>query len=159
MQLESDHVIDDKYRKSIEKYLAIKNRASINQISSDLDISWATAKKHLDHLEAIGRVHSEKLGNSIIYFFNGKGEWQDKVMLTDNHILFLDTFVSSFGEPFIRIKEAKREGNRWTNVGDVMITKNKIDDVIGFLKKVSMNIEKYRGGGKNDNKKESTENC
>lgn len=148
MHLESEQVVEDKYRKSIEKYLATKQRASINQISSDLDISWATAKKHLDHLQAIGRVHGEKLGNSIIYFLNGKGAWQDQVWLTKNHILFLDTFVSSFGEPFIRIKEAKREGDRWTNVGDVMITKDKLENVIGFLKKVSSNIDNYRGGDK-----------
>ncbi len=146
MEIESDHVSQDKYRKSIEQYLATKHRASINQISSDLEISWATARKHLDYLETIGRVHGERLGNSIIYFFNGNGEWQDKVWLNKNHILFLDTFVSSFGEPFIRIKESKKKGETWETFGEIMITKDTVGDVIKFLENVRKNISKYGGG-------------
>ncbi len=145
MEIESDQVSQCKYRKSIEHYLATKNRASVNQISNDLEISWATARKHLDYLESIGRVHGERLGNSIIYFFNGKGEWQDKVWLNKNHILFMDTFVSSFGEPFIRIKESKRKGDTWETFGEIMITKDTVGNVIKFLENVKKNIEKYGG--------------
>ena len=147
MQNESDDVLEDKYRKAIEQYLATKFKASINQISSDLGLSWATVKKHLDYLQSIGRVHGERLGNSIIYFFNGRGDWQEKIQLTPNHVLFLDTFVSYFGEPFVRIKEAKKEGDKWRHIGDIMITKNRLKDVIRFLTNVEQNIDKYNKRG------------
>lgn len=132
-------------RKKIEKFLAKNQKASINQIAEELDLSWATVKNHLDYLESIGRVHGERLGNAIIYFFNGDGEWQDKVWLNKNHILFLDTFVSQFGEPFIRIKEAKKKDGKWITFGEVMITNDRINEVIGFLEKVRGNIQDYGG--------------
>lgn len=131
-------------RKQVELFLAKNQKASINQIADSTKLSWATVKKHLDYLESIGRVHGERLGNSIIYFFNGDGEWQEKVWLNSNHILFLDTFVSQFGEPFIRIKEAKKKGEKWETFGEIMITKDRINKVRGFLEKVQKNIENYR---------------
>jgi DNA-binding transcriptional ArsR family regulator len=143
MQIDRTKIVEDENRKNIEKYLATKQKATINQISSDLDISWATARKHLDYLESIGRVHKEEFRNSIVYFFNGDGKWKDKVWLTKNHLLFLDTFVSTFNKPFIRIKEVKREGDDWKHVGDIMITKEKLHAVIKFLQEVELNINVY----------------
>ena len=132
-------------RKKIEIFLATNKKASINQIAEGTKLSWATVKKHLDYLESIGRTHGERLGNSIIYFFNGNGQWQEKVWLNQNHILFLDTFVSQFGEPFIRIKEAKKNENKWKTFGEIMITKDKIRDVMAFLSNVQKNIDSYGG--------------
>ena len=132
-------------RKKIEIFLATNKKASINQIAEGTKLSWATVKKHLDYLESIGRVHGERLGNSIIYFFNGNGQWQEKVWLNNNHILFLDTFVSQFGEPFIRIKEAKKRGDKWETFGEIMITKDKIKDIMSFLDTVQKNIQSYGG--------------
>ncbi len=132
-------------RKKIEVFLAKNKKASINQISEGTKLSWATVKKHLYYLESIGRVHGERLGNSIIYFFNGNGQWQKKVWLNSNHILFLDTFVSPFGEPFIRIKEAKKKEDRWETFGEIMITKDKIKDIMSFLDIVQKNIQNYGG--------------
>jgi len=132
-------------RQKIEKYLAVKQKASINQIAQETKLSWATVKKHLDYLQTIGRVHGERLGNSIIYFFNGVGEWTKKVELNQKHILWLDTFVSYFGEPFIRIKEVKRKESKWETFGEIMITKNKLREVINFLSDVEKNIGKYGG--------------
>lgn len=131
-------------RKKVEVFLAQNQKASINQIADSIKLSWATVKKNLDYLESIGRVHGERLGNSIIYFFNGNGEWQERVWLDQNHILFLDTFVSQFGIPFIRIKEAKKKGEKWETFGEIMITKDRIKEVKGFLEKVQKNIENYR---------------
>ena len=143
MESVRDNIIENRNRKNIEKYLATRRKASINQISKDLDISWATAKNHLEYLESIGRVHKEELGNSIIYFFNGDGKWQKKIWLTPHHILYLDTFISPFRDPFVRIKEVKKEGNDWRHVGDIMITKEKLKNVINFLKNVESNINNY----------------
>ncbi len=137
-------IIGNEERKQVELFLAKNQKASINQIADSTKLSWATVKKHLDYLKSIGRVHGERLGNSIIYFFNGDGEWQEKVWLNSNHILFLDTFVSQFGEPFIRIKEAKKKGEKWETFGEIMITKDRINEVRGFLEKVQKNIGNYR---------------
>lgn len=136
--------VEDEARKKIELFMAKTRRASINQISEGTQLAWATVLKHLDYLESIGRVHSERLGNSIIYFFNGNGKWQTKVRLNPDHILFLDTFVSQFGEPFIRIKEARKKGEKWENFGDIMITRDKIREVKEFLAAVEKNIDSYR---------------
>jgi len=135
-------------RKKIEIFLATNKKASINQIAEGTKQSWATVKKHLDYLESIGRTHGERLGNSIIYFFNGNGRWQEKVWLNQNHILFLDTFVSQFGEPFIRIKEAKKKESKWKTFGEIMITREKIKDVMAFLDNVQKDIVSYGGVGK-----------
>lgn len=143
MEINRNNIVENKNRKEVEKYLATHRKASINQISKDLDISWATAKKHLEYLEAIGRVHKEELGNSIIYFFNGFDKWQKQIRLNPSHVLFLDTFISPFREPFIRIKEVKKEGEKWKHVGDIMITRDKLKNVINFLKKVEANIDEY----------------
>jgi len=136
--------VEDGARKRIECFLAKNQKASTNQISEGTNLAWATVQKHMDYLESIGRVHSERLGNSIIYFFNGNGKWQKKVRLDQDHILFLDTFVSQHGKPFIRIKEAKKNGNRWENFGDVMITKEKVGEVKEFLEIVEKNLDAYR---------------
>jgi DNA-binding transcriptional ArsR family regulator len=136
--------VEDKARKKIECYLAKNQKASTNQISEGANLAWATVQKHLDYLESIGRVHSERLGNSMIYFFNGNGKWQKKVRLDQDHILFLDTFVSQHGKPFIRIKEAKKKAGKWENFGDVMITKEKVSEVKAFLEIVEKNLDIYR---------------
>lgn len=144
MKIPTHNQVEDEARKRIERFLAKNQRASINQISEGTNLAWATVQKHLDYLESIGRAHSERLGNSIIYFFNGNGKWQKKVKLNSNHILFLDTFVSQFGEPFIRIKEARKRDSKWENFGDIMITKEKIREVKEFLETVEKNIDNYR---------------
>ena len=137
------HIIENEERKKIESYLAQTGKASINQIAEATGLSWATVKKHLEYLEGIGRVHGERLGNSIIYFFNGNGKWQKRVYLNSTHILFLDTFISPFGEPFIRIKEVKKKGDKWITFGEVMITKECIEDVKKFLETIKKHIDEY----------------
>ena len=136
--------VEDEARKKIECFLVRNQKASTNQISEGTRLAWATVQKHMDYLESIGRVHSERLGSSIIYFFNGNGKWQKKVRLDEDHILFLDTFITQFGKPFIRIKEAKKNDGKWENFGDIMITKEKIREVKEFLENVEKNIDHYR---------------
>lgn len=135
--------VEDEARKKIECYLAKNQKASTNQIAEATSLAWATVQKQMDYLESIGRVHSERLGNSIIYFFNGNGKWQRKVRLDQDHILFLDTFISQYGKPYIRIKEAKKKDSKWENFGDIMITKEKIREVKEFLENVEKDIDKY----------------
>lgn len=136
---------DNRDRKNIEIYMAKIKKASINQIAEATRLSWATVKKHLEYLQSIGRVHGERLGNSHIYFLNGDGDWTQTIKLDSNHILYLDTFISYFGDPFIRIKEVKRKDNVWHTFGEISITREKLADVVSFLSKVDKSIEKYGG--------------
>lgn len=136
-------IIDDsnENRKSIEKTLiGYKDGATINQISKDLGLSWITVKKHLEYLNAIGRTHVKKFGNNEIYFLNGEGKWKKQIDLSPSHTLFLDTFVSPFNEPFLRIKETKIIDGKWKSIGNIIITKEKLPDVIDFLKQLEAEI-------------------
>jgi predicted ArsR family transcriptional regulator len=136
-------IIDDnnENRKSIEKALIKhKDGATINQISKDLNLSWITVKKHLERLNAIGRTHVKKFGNNEIYFLNGEGKWKKQIELSPNHTLFLDTLVSPFNEPFLRIKETKVIDGKWQSVGNIIITKEKLPEVIDFLKQLKSEI-------------------
>jgi len=133
-------------RVEIEKRLAsYKDGATINQIASDLELSWITVKKHLDYLQAIGRADVKRFGNSQIYFLNGKGTWTKQIHLSSMHTLFLDTFYSPapFNEAFLRIKETKKSEGEWKVVGNVMITKDKLGEVIEFLTNLKDHIEQY----------------
>ena len=136
-------LIDDsnENRKSIEKALIrYKDGATINQISKDLGLSWITVKRHLEYLNAIGRIHVKKFGNNEIYFLNGEGKWKKQIELSPSHTLFLDTFVSPFNELFLRIKETKIIDGKWKSMGNIIITKEKLSDVIDFLKQLEAEI-------------------
>jgi len=136
---------DNENRRSIEKALANhKEGSTINQIANELSFSWITAKKHLEHLQSIGRVEVKKFGNSEVYFLNGEGKWKSKITLSPSHTLFLDTFVSPFNEPYLRIKETKIVDGRWKAIGNVMITKEKLDEVIEFLQTLKSEIGVYQ---------------
>lgn len=133
------------YQMRVEKVLAKSPKGvTLNQIAEAEGLSWATVKKYLDHLEGIGRVDVQDHGSMKIYYLNGHKTYQDKIQLNSKHALFLDTFISPFGEPFIRIKETKKKDEVWNTFGEIMITKDKIDDVIVYLEKVKKNIDKYK---------------
>uniref|UniRef100_A0A7C3J4V5 ArsR family transcriptional regulator n=1 Tax=Candidatus Methanomethylicus mesodigestus TaxID=1867258 RepID=A0A7C3J4V5_9CREN len=140
----------NKTRIEIEKKLATaynKEGATINQIAKDLSFSWITVKKHLDYLEAIGRVEVRKFGNSQVYFLNGQQKWSKKISLSPFHTLYLDTFISPFNEPYLRIKETKMMQGKWKVIGNVMITKDRLCEVIDFLTELKDKIGQYQQNG------------
>lgn len=136
-------IIENKKRKEIEKYLVQHRKATVNQIADHLNIHWITVQKKLDELESIGRLHKEKIGKTTIYYLNGVGKWQDKFKLNESTYLFADTFISPFGDPFIRLKETKKKEGNWTKFGEIMITKEKLNDVVTFLQKVRDELKNY----------------
>src|SRR4030042_1360701 len=111
------------YWKKIELFLNGKRGVSIHEIAKHLDVHWTTTEKELQKLESMGRVHSEKMGNMKVYFLNGVGKFQEKFSMSPNHFLFVDTFISPFGERFVRLKETKKLDKEWKNIGNVIITK------------------------------------
>ena len=142
-ELTQDQVNEDQARHDIEKLLAKLQKATINQIADGTKFSWVTVKKHLDYLEAIGRVHVEDFKSSKLYFYNGTEKWKKTIHLTSKHVLFLDTFRSPFGKSFVRLKEVKNRDGKWVQHGDVMVTAEKLSDLIGFLQKVETEIKQY----------------
>lgn len=126
-----------KHWKEIELFFTKKKCGNIHEIAQALNIHWITAQKDMKRLEDIGRVHKE--GN--IYFLNGINQWQKRVDLNKDHSLFIDTFRTPFGDNFIRIKETKKENGRWSSVGNIMITKEKIKEVKEFLETIEKNIK------------------
>ena len=131
-------------RKSIEKTLVkYKDGATINQIAKDLNFSWITVKKHFDYMQTIGRVEIKNFAGKEIYFLNGKGDWQKMISLSPSHSLFLDTFTSSFGGPYVRIKETKLVNGKWKTIGNVIITSDKLGEAVDFLQKLRQDIKSY----------------
>jgi len=95
-------------------------------------------------MQSIGRAEVKKFGNSEIYFLNGDGRWKSRITLSPTHTLFLDTFMSPFNQPYLRIKETKVVEGKWKDIGNVMITKDKLDEMIAFLQKLKSEIENYQ---------------
>lgn len=137
---------NSKNRQTIEKYLVLqKSGATINQIADGTELSWLTIQRHLDYLDSIGRIDKTKAGKFEIYSLNGHGKWQTDISLNSKHKLYIDTFMTSFGKPFIRIKEVKKKNdNSWKTFGEIMVTEDKLDEVINFLKTVRQGIGKYK---------------
>ena len=133
-------------RKAVEKVLATSRRGmTLSEIAKATRLPHTTVKRHLEKLIAIGRVHVEYHRGSTIYYWNGKGEYSDIVKLSDNHILFIDVMVNPWGEPFIRVKESKRNPltGDFEDIGAVLIDESKIEEFIKKLKNISKKLEKY----------------
>lgn len=131
-------------RKNIEKTLVkYKDGATINQIAKELNFSWITVRRHLDYLQTIGRVDVKNFAGKEIYFLNGEGEWKKKISLSPSHSLFFDTFTSSYGGPYLRIKETKLVDGKWKIVGNIIITKEKLGEAVDFLQKLNEEIGTY----------------
>ena len=91
--------------KEIELFLHKRKCANLHEIADNLGIHWVTAKKEMNKLRDIGRIHKE--GKT--YFLNGENQWKTKVNISKNHTLFIDTFRTPFGDNFVRIKETKKD--------------------------------------------------
>jgi len=135
-----ENLPETEYWKKIELFLNGKRGVNVYEVARHLDIHWATTEKELIKLENLGRVHSEVVSKTKVYFLNGVGNFQEKFVLGKNHYLFIDTFVSPFGERFARLKETKKIGNDWKNIGNVIVTKDVLKNVSEFLGKISNKI-------------------
>jgi len=133
-------------RKKIEKILATSRQGmTISEIMKATGLSRPTVKSHLEKLMSIGRVEAVKYGDvSVVYFWNGEGKYQDKVKLSDRHILFLDVMINPWGKPFIRIKESKKIGERWEDIGAIIIDKKSVNKLIDKLKMMSKHLDEYQ---------------
>ena len=139
MATESNRLQDEtKYAKQLELFFVKNKFGNVQKIAQHLGIHWLTAQKELTALVNKGRLHEE----DGLYFLNGTDEWTKKIELNKNHTLFVDTFVTAFGENFVRIKETKKEGDEWKNMGNIIITKDKISEVREILKKIEENLMK-----------------
>lgn len=135
-----------KNRKKIEETLATaKKGLSLSELSERAEIPVSTAKRHLDQLSSKGRVHVEKHKGFNVYRGNGKRSSQDKLHLSENHILFIDAMVNPWGEPFIRVKETKKRpnSNDWEDVGAIMVDENSVGEFIEKVNSISENLGGY----------------
>jgi predicted ArsR family transcriptional regulator len=127
-------------RKKIEVFLATAKRGmTLTEIAENVGIPVSTAKRHLDRLASIGRVHIEAYRGFSLYKWNGKEVYQDRVYLSENHVLFIDAMVNPWGKPFVRIKERK-EGR---DIGAIIIDEERVSDFIAKLDAISKNIKDY----------------
>lgn len=135
-------------RKQIERVLATsgKRGMTLSEIAKAVNLPITTVKRHLEKLISIGRVHVEGYAGFNVYIWNGEEQgFQRKIHLSHDHVIFIDAMINPWGQPFIRIKESKRNSltNEWETVGAVLISKNCIDDFLKQLAAVSGNLDKY----------------
>ena len=132
----------ERNRKKIEMVLATsKKPMTLSEIAEECSLPVSTVKRHLDMLASIGRVHIEHHRGSNLYRWNGKEVYQDKVFLSDDHILFIDAMINPWGRPFIRVKERKYG----KDIGAIIIDEKRIDEFIEKLQSISQNLQQYKG--------------
>lgn len=131
-------------RKKIEVALATAKRGmALSQIANETKIPLSTVKRHLDHLISIGRAHTENYGTFNVYYWNGEGTYQDKIFLSDNHLLFIDAMISQWEKPFIRIKESKKVLGEWKDMGAIIIDPEKIPELMPKLQNIEKRMSEY----------------
>lgn len=134
---------DENILKKIEKALSSSRQGlTINQIMENTQLSRGTVKSYLDELIAFGRVHEEEYAqNTKIYFLNGVGEFQEKVQMFDDGILFLDLMTDPWKRPFLRIKFRDKKEDK----GAIFISDEEaVDSLIISLQKIKPQFKKYR---------------
>lgn len=60
-----------------------------------------------------------------------------------SHTLFIDCILSPWEQPFVRIKDTKKTGNDWKDVGAVIVDSGKIHELIRVLKGIEKEIKNY----------------
>ena len=127
----------ERNRKKIEIVLAESERSmTLSEIAEKANLPVSTTKRHLDILASTGMVHVEQYRGFNLYRWNGKEIRQDKVSLSEEHILFIEAMKNSWGKPFIRIKERKYG----KDVGAITIDEKHVDEFIAKLKSISEEI-------------------
>ena len=133
-------------RKTVEKTLATAKRGmTLTDVAEATKLPVSTVKRHLEKLISIGRVHVDSYRGFSVYVWNGEKVYQDKIFLSENHILYIDAMVNPWGKPFIRVKESKRipGSNKWDDVGAILIDEKRIIDFIGKLSTIKQKLGKY----------------
>jgi len=130
----------DKNRKNIEKTIATSGKEmTLTEISESVGLPLPTTKRHLDYLESIGRLHVEEHRGSKLYKWNGVEKYQYNISVSKDHIIYIDTMVNDWGQPFLRVKERKN-GN---DIGAIIIPQNYLDSFLEKLKSAKENIHNY----------------
>ncbi|MEM2258361.1 MAG: helix-turn-helix domain-containing protein [Candidatus Thermoplasmatota archaeon] len=113
-----------------------KNPMTLTEIKEATGLPFSTVKRHLDILVSTGEVHIEHYRGFNLYRWNGEKIQQDKVFLSDDHVLLIDTIINPYGMPVIRIKERK-QGN---DIGAITISEKVIDEFVNKLLSISKTL-------------------
>ena len=134
-------------RKKVEMTLATAKKGkalTLTEVATYADLPASTAKRHLDQLVAIGRVHVETYGSFNIYQLNGVGAYTDKIHLSEDHMLLVDALTNRSGTPYIRLKESRRVHDGWKEIGAIVIGPEKVDELLEKLKTIRSNIARSK---------------
>lgn len=133
-------------RSTVEQALttAKGGNMTLTQVANQAKLPVSTVKRHLDFLVSIGRVHMDSYGNVNLYALNGKGAFQDKVSLSKDHTIWVDALTNRYGDSYVRLKENKRTGDEWREMGAIIVDPDKIPELIQKLSALKANIDKTR---------------
>ena len=118
------------------------NSMTLTQVATQAKLPISTVKRHLEFLVSIGRVHMDSYGSVNLYALNGKGAFQDKVSLSKDHTIWVDSLTNRYGDSYVRLKETKRTGEEWREMGAIIVDPEKISELIQKLSALKDNIDK-----------------
>ena len=101
-----------------------------------------TIKRHLEYLELVGRVHVEDHGGLKLYYLNGDGRFNERIQISPNKQIYIDLFYNPWGQPYIRIRERKRDKitGKWEDRGAIIIDPKFLDEFIIKLKRIRQQV-------------------
>ena len=121
-----------------------KQGITLTEIANDTNLPASTVKRHLDQLVSIGTVHIQTFGSFNVYQWNGVGAYQHKIHLSENHVLFVYALTNRYGTPYIRMKESRKVQNEWKDMGVVIISPEKVKELLRKLNAIYSSVEKSR---------------
>jgi DNA-binding transcriptional ArsR family regulator len=133
-------------RRKIEKSFATaKKGMTLTELAEITKLPISTVKRHLEKLVSMGRVHVDSYRGFGVYVWNGKQVYQDRIFLSENHVLFVDAMINPWGNPFVRIKESKRipGTNDWDTVGAVLVDNKRINELADKLNSIKSKLKEY----------------
>jgi len=114
---------------------------TLTEIATIADLPVSTVKRHLDFLAAIKRVHVQTFGTFNVYELNGVGAFTDKVFLSKDHVIHMDSLTNRFGGSYIRLKESKRNGDKWIDMGAIIVSPEKVKELLEKLDSICTTIQ------------------
>ena len=117
-----NNVVDNRER--IFAYISNNPGAHLRKIARDLGICLSTLRYHLDHLEKIGSIVSQKQNNLKIYFISGKLKPQEKALtqllqqkrFRDIILVLIDSPGSTFSQIAETLSMSHSTASKYINI-------------------------------------------
>ena len=130
-----------KNRKSVERFLKTATKpVTLSQISKVVMIPLSTVKRHLDSLVSTGLVHAESFGSFNLYSWNTQLQNLDRLELSENHFILIDSMIDIAGKRLIRVHESIEIDGNSRDSGALVFDPERLPELASKLTKVARAI-------------------